>query len=283
MGLLRRDRTPRELRAIVRGQDLPQFPEVTLRILERLRDPEADFGQLSECLQWDPGLVLQLMRTVNSAAYGVSARVEDVRHAISFMGRSQLEQLVLALAVKDSLPSRPAPGFERARFWRAAALRAALARALAHELHPARSAEAFTAGLLQDMAVPVLAHARPEEYGQVLAAWHRGEGQALDELEREAFGWCHGRVGGLLGEAWQLPDNLIASISRHHSDAHTDQEVLPASRLVAHLREREDDARSQEALIEHARCGYGLQPDWTVAVLEECRGLAQDLAATMLA
>lgn len=282
MGILRRSKEERELRAIVKEQELPHFSEITLRILERLRDPAADFAEVADSLQWEPGLVVRLLRTVNSAAYGVSARIEDVRHAISFMGRSQLEQLVLANAIKESLPRTSAMGFQHERFWRAAAFRAALARAFAHELHPARNAEAFTAGLLQDMAVPVLAHARPDDYGPVLEAWHAGDGESLDDLERDVFGWCHAKVGGMLGQVWQLPEPLVGAISMHHSDEHTDQEVLPATRLVARLREHEDE-RDQEALIEHARADYGLAPDWTCETLEACRGMARDLASVMLA
>ena len=281
MGILRRSKQERELRAVVKGQELPHFPEVTLRVLERLRDPEADFAEIADSLQWEPGLVVQVLRTVNSAAYGVSARIENVRHAISFMGRSQLEQLVLANAVKDSLPRASAMGFRYERFWRAASFRAALARAFAHELHPARSAEAFTAGLLQDMAVPVLAHARPDDYGPLLEAWHGGEGQSLEDLERDEFGWSHAQVGGLLGQVWELPEALVGAISLHHSSEHTDQEVLPATRLVAHLREHED-ARDQEALIEQARSDYGLAPDWTCETLEACRAMASELATVML-
>lgn len=280
MGLLK-SKQERQLAKIVKGCEIPHFPELTLRILERLRDPEADFDQVAGCMQWDPGLVMTLLRTVNSAAYGVSSRIEDVRHAISFMGRSQLEQIVLAIAVKDSLPSAPAPGFLAERFWRAAAFRAALARAFADELHPARHAEAFTAGLLQDLALPVLAHARPDDYGPVLEAWHGGDAESLDSLEQSAFGWSHGKVGGLLGSVWSLPESLVAAIEHHHSDHASDREVLPATRLVARLRERECE-REQEELVEVARSDYGLGPDWTVRTVESCRSQAKELASTLV-
>jgi len=281
MGLLRK-KEDKELRAVVRGAETPHFPAVTLRILKELRDPDVCFERVAECLQWDAGLVVRVLRTVNSAAYGVSRRIDDVRHAIGFMGRSQLEQIVLAIAVKDSLPSAPARGFRAERFWRAAAFRAALARAFADELHPARNAEAFTTGLLQDVAVPVLAHARPDDYGDVLEAWHGGEPGGLEELERGTFGWSHDRVGALLGRSWELPEPLVAGIELHHADERTDREVLPAVRLVARLRETEDE-HGLEALIEHARGDYGLDPDWTRAAVADCREAAVELAGTLAA
>lgn len=280
MGLLSKS-GGRELKRIVRDSELPHFPQVVLRILKRLRDPEADFAEIAQSLQWDPGLVVQILRTVNSAAYGVSARIEDVRHAVSFMGRSQLEQLVLAIAVKDSLPSGPAPGFLPGRFWRAAAFRAALARSFAQKLHPARNAESFTAGLLQDMAIPVLAHARPKEYGAVLDAWHGGGAACLQDLEQHTFGWCHAQVGGLLGKAWDLPDSLVVAIELHHKHEYTDQEVLPAMRLVSCLRETQDE-HGIDALVEDARADYGLDPDWTREVITACREQSLELASSLV-
>ena len=105
---------------------------------------------------------------MNSPAYGPRGEIQDVGHAASYLGRAQLEQFVLALAVKDTIPSRPTRGFQPDRYWASAARRAALSRLLADKLHPAKQAEAFTGGLLQDLAVPVIAHARSEEYGAVL-------------------------------------------------------------------------------------------------------------------
>lgn len=279
MGILRRG-PDRELKRMVKGQDIPEFQAVTLRILEKLRDPEVDFGDVAECIQWDPGLVVQLLRTANSAAYGVHSRIEDVRHAISLLGRSQLEQIVLSIAVRDSLPMPSVPGFQSERFWGAAAFRAAVARALAEKLHPARNAEAFTAGLLQDMAIPVIAHARPDEYAAVLYAWHGGDGN-LHELEEQAFGWTHARVGALLGQAWQLPDNLVQATEHHHGEHATDEEVLPATRLVALLGELNSD-RDHELLIERARSDYGLEPDWIREVLVECLEKSRELAQGFL-
>ncbi len=251
MGLIR-NKQERELRALVRGKEIPHFPAVTLQILARLRDPDADFDKVAECVGWDPGLVLRILRTVNSAAYGVNAQIDNVRHAVTFVGRCQLEQLVLALAVKDTLPSTPTPGFDAGRFWRAAAFRAALARTFAHQLHPARNAEAFTAGLLQDMAIPVLAHTRPDEYGPILEAWHAGDGVDLHLLEQEAFGWGHARLGGMLGKAWRLPESLVGAIEQHHTDNVTDAEVLPATRLVSLVGEGEGQDELEE-LTERAR------------------------------
>ena len=283
MALFKRktSKAERELRKLVGDCEFPHVPQVAMRILQKLRDPEADFDEVSECLSWDPALVVKVLGTVNSAAYGTSTRIDDVRHAVSFLGRAHLEQLVIGLAVKGCLPTGEAPGFSHERFWRAAAMRAALGRCIALELQPARSSEAFTAGLLQDMAVPVLAHALPERYGPILEAWHEDEGVRLSDLEQDAFGWTHAQVGAHLGTVWELPESLIEAVRHHHSDASTDWDVSPAIRLVALLRETRAE-HGIEAMVEEARASYGLTPDWTRRAVEECECHARELAQSLL-
>ena len=61
---------------------------------------------------------------------------------------------------------------EASRFWRAAARRATLARVFAQHMHAATQAEAFTAALLLDMAVPLLAGVDSGGYAVLLDRWH---------------------------------------------------------------------------------------------------------------
>jgi HD-like signal output (HDOD) protein len=280
MKIFGRKRSHERLQAALRGGEPPTFPAGVVRLLRLLRDPESDTADLAAALAWDPRLVVRLLRTANSAAFGCTRRIESVHHAVTMIGRSQLEQLVLGVAVRDCLPKAPARGFESDRFWQAAFLRAALAGELAAELHPADHSRSFTGALLQDMAVPLLAHARPDDYGPVLEQWHAAPQNELFELERDALGFSHAEVGAQLGAEWELPESLTAIIERHHDREADDRELPPALRLVALHREGEGGGEL-EALLEEARSGYGLQPDWLRDVIAQCRLRAQELARAL--
>lgn len=280
MKLFGKKKSDDPIEAILDGCDVLRFPQATLRILERLRDSDSSMEDVAEALQWDPGLVVKLLGTVNSAAFSPAQQIHDVRHAASYLGRSQVEQIVLALAVKDTLPRKAAQGFDAPRFWYAAASRAALASAIANELHPAQRAISFTCGMLQDMAIPVLANGHAEKYGPVLECWHANKDANLADLEQASLGWSHDAVGSRLARRWDLPDDLIAGIERHHSDAATDQELPPALRLVSVLRETHPEF-GLECMIETARSDYGLTPDWTREAVEQSEGHARDLAALL--
>lgn len=264
------------LERVLEGAEPPSFPALTLRILEKLRDPDVEFEELAEAIRWDAALTLKLLATVNSAAFAPKRRIEDVRHAISYLGRGQLENLVLAVAVRGVLPVAAKPGFDSGRFWRTAAQRAALARSLSTKLHPAREGEAFTAGLLLDMAVPVLVDRLGQEYTDVLQEWHASPNVRLEDLENEKWSRTHADVGGLLADAWELPVGLASTIALHHDGSKTDKDLLPAVRLVAFARESEPEL-ALESLVETARTDYGLEPDWTVGVIEASSEEADEL------
>lgn len=279
MGLfgLKRDRAKLKVEELLKGAEAPTFKESSLRLLDRLRDPNVEFDHVAEALQWDPGLTLKVLAVANSAAYSPRQKINDVRHAVSFLGRSKLEQLTLAIAISESLPQGDAPGFDARRFWQASARRAGIAQKLSLLLHPAFASQAFTAGLLQDLAVPVLAHSRGEAYGKLLEAWRAEPTLALDQLERKEFGWDHGHLGGLLCASWEVPDAIAKLVALHHHKTADDRQLLPAVRLVSLLGETEAE-HGDEALIECARSDYGLDSDAVRRVVLDAGGQADELA-----
>jgi len=269
----------KQLDRVLRGAQPPTFSKAVMNILHVLRDPHSDVEAVADVLQWEPGVVVRVLSTVNSAAFAPQQPIRDVRHAVSYMGRAQLEQMLLAIAIKDALPNKGAPGYNPARFWRAASRRASLARMFADELHPALHAECFTIGLLEDLAIPVLAHTRPDDYGAVLMTWEREPQRPLHELEREALGWDHSGIGALLGSCWDLPDSLIAAVGKHHTATDADDDVPPAIRLVSML--QGSDADGIEAVLEEGRTRYGLAPDWMLAAIAQADEQAQSLVDAM--
>ena len=87
---------------------------------------------------------------------------------------------------------------------------------LARLLGAPQAEEAFAAALLQDMAVPLLAHRWPALYTQLLEI--RDQRQArLSTLEREIFGWSHAEAGGMMARHWNLPDQFARLIEGHLS------------------------------------------------------------------
>lgn len=257
----------RQLKKVLGEYELPSFPDILLSALQQIRDPRSTPASVSGILTADPGMSVKILRTVNSAAFSLRRKIESVEDAIALLGMSTVESLVLSMAVRDALPSGKSRGFQSVRFWQTAARRAVTARALARILHPAREMESFTAGLLQDMAVPMLADRYPVEYGNVLQAWHEGE-EDLSSLEQAAFGWDHAEVGSWICSEWDFPETLAADIGGHHKGPDEEPRALDAVSLVSVLREEKED-HGIEQLKQRAAERHGLTHETMETIVTE--------------
>ena len=227
----------RELQAILGEHEIPTFPGVVMRAIETMRRPDSSAAEVATVLRTDPGLTVRLLKLVNSAAYSPARPVNNVDQAVAVAGYATVESLVLSVGVTAVLPDQQIDGFDQLRFWRTASLRAALARRLAMDHHPATAGLSFTAGLLQDMAIPLLA-AVSADYAPLLVAWHEGEADLVD-LEQDRFGWSHDQVARWLCDEWELPESLAVAIGGHHGRG--DEPAPPAIELVSHIRDIELD------------------------------------------
>jgi HD-like signal output (HDOD) protein len=251
LSLFKKKTDPRAgLQKALRGYSLPSFPAAIMQTLERIRDPDACASSVADALAVDPGLSVRVLRLANSAAFSARNKVENLSQAIALVGFSQLETMVLSVGVSGAMQGMASPGYDAARFWRASARRGVLANSLASIFCPARRSECFTAGFLQDMAVPLLANRDPDKYGPILERWH-AEGGDLCEMEREVYDWDHAEVATWMCDEWDFPENITAAIGSHHGASYNGYEPLAPVGLVAWLREEGEDI-GIEALAEDA-------------------------------
>jgi len=276
--LKRRNTDPHaELKRVLGSYQLPPFSGVVVEALRVLRNPEATSADIAKVLSADPRLSIDILRMANSAYTGAAREIESLGQAISMLGRSAVEALVLAIGVREVLPNPTVTGFDRVRFWTAAARRATAAQAFAGHMHPASQMESFTASLLQDLGVPVLARQKGEEYGAVLNAWHHGDGE-LASLEQSEFGWDHSEVGGWLCDGWGLPDRLVAAIGTHHAPKPEEgDDCPPAVALVSFLGETEDNP-GIDRLVAMAHTWYGIPEQESADLLKA----SEERAATLI-
>ena len=279
LGLFSKKKTDADshLREILDGYELPTFPAIYLEALEQVRDTDSSTGALADVLSSDPGLTARILRTVNSAAFGLRSAVASVRHAVSLLGRGHVESILVALAAHSALPADACAGFEPERFWRTAARRATTAGALADRMSPAERSECFTAVLLSDMAIPMLCIRKGAPYAQIIQKWHDGEGK-LQVMERETFGWDHARVAELMCHEWDFP----VAIASHHGSVDPDRPALPAVNLAASI--PEVNAEGYVGLLsEQIQESTGLDRSEVEALVEQSFSAAEEIAGQFTA
>ncbi len=248
------------LRHILGDYELPSFSDAVINVLTVLRNPDSSMEEVTEYLQVDPGMHVRVLQTANSAAFGLMTRISNLHHAIVLLGKSRLETILLSHAVRDTLQTVHMPSFNSKRFWHTAVRRAMLACHIALYFNPSSNVESFTAGLLQDMAIPVLISVNLGKYNDILEDWINNKDSWLHILEQEAFGYNHATVGGLIAEQWNLPEDLVKAISGHHDPYEENETLDPAIRLTSYIRENPEDDGT-DIITSVGKENFGIEQD----------------------
>ncbi len=256
------------------GYEPPTFPAIVTQALDALGDPEVAMGDVAALVERDPGATSRVLRLVNSATFSPRSKVTSVQQATMMLGRNQLEALLISVGARAVLPSPDVAGFDHRRFWTTAAKRAALASMVAERIDPTRRSENFTAALLQDMAIPVLAE-RTAPYPAILEQWHNSTDD-LASLELGHLGWHHGQVAGWMGRAWNFPDDFVSFMAGHHDQETTDH--LSPARMVSPIREADLEG---DLIVIDAGPGVGLTTDELAVMIGAATDEAQRLAALL--
>ena len=172
----------------------------------------------------DSALTAETLRLVNSAWFGFNKEVRTVTHAAVILGRRAMRNLVLCIAVRDTLKATRNANFDGEQFAEDALRRAVAARMLA-EYTGLDLEEAFTAGLLQDFGLMVLFVALPQTELR-LAELRVLDPERRRTMERTRFPLGHDVAGALIAEQWGLPEDLREAIATHHDDAAVRESAL---------------------------------------------------------
>lgn len=203
---------------VARIETVGTLPEVMTRIMDLVRDPEADALDLAQEISRDPALTMKLLRLVNSAAYGLHRRIMTVPDAVVVLGFAEVERLALSITVIDCLGlDRESVRLTR-QLWRHS-----LACSVACSVFELRYVTlmpnlrgAHVAGLLHDIGKAVLTQHFSDTYEGALQLAEAGA-CGICEAEQEVLdGYTHADVGRWIAERWDLPHPLAEAIGGHH-------------------------------------------------------------------
>ncbi len=193
--------------------DVPPCPQVVLTLMEMLKNPDIDIEQIVSVLESDPSLASQILKVVNSALFALPTQVASVSKAVSILGLREIENLAIGYAMLDTAKDPQWQGFDYERYWSDSILRALFSRNCA-QFMGIDAEEAFSAGLLQDIALPQLLSQWFDLYSKVYSKW-LSEGGDIHQMEKEAFSWNHCQAGAWIAKNWGLPDLFICCIGLH--------------------------------------------------------------------
>jgi len=204
----------RSLDEVLANTQLPALPTSAMRLLELSQDAKNGPAEFAKPIEADAGLMGQILRFVNSSYFGFSREIASIQQAITLVGVRTIKNFALWSAVFSLVPNPKFGPFDLKGLWQDSLRRAVFARSLGRELKIANSEDLFAAALLQDMAIPLLLKAMPEQY-ELLVTRRAKEKVRLSTLEKETFGWDHAQAAAALCRNWRLPEEFAVLIERH--------------------------------------------------------------------
>jgi HD-like signal output (HDOD) protein len=254
--------------------DLPSRAAVAIHVMLLTDDPDIGPADIADPVLRDAGLTARVMRTANSAYYGLAGRATTVQFAISVIGFGTLRALAAAAAAGVDASDQLPPGYLED----AAAVSVAAA-ALAPRVG-VRVPEAQGLGLLHNLGV-WLFH-RYDEPGYRRIRERGGDRRALAQAEREAYGTTNGQLAALLLANWGMSASFADALALHADRgqvAHNPLRTVLLGGIALAEHARDESARTTREQQEALSACFAL-PD-LAALSAEVRSGAAQLASAL--
>lgn len=263
-----RQRAERRLRSI---NTLPTLPEVVLRLMRLINDPNTSAAQVEDLLCRDPAIVMKLMQVVRSPVFAPTVRTSgmNLTEIITRLGMRKVAAIAQQIKVINGLVRPAGSGFDLRRFWTHSVATATVAdRLCERRLVSFGGSVSFTeywiAALLHDVGKLVLGFFFWDWFARVM-----DYAPLCDHQFREAEAYLgdvvdHERIGCLLALNADLGETLANTIAMHHTVGDSPGPLL----CLVHLA----DNLSKDLGLGYSEAATG---HYEPAVLDAC-GLSAD-------
>ncbi len=207
-----------DLQEMINGVgELPSPPQIVLELNDLLGRPDSSINEISEIIGSDVAMTAKLLQVVNSAYFGLTHHIVEVREAVAYLGLDAVRSLTVAMELLNTL-STGSPLVQSAidEIHEHSLTVAHIARELV--VDRVKANEAFVSALLHDVGLLVVATQSPEKFLELRVQAMRSN-LPLTEVELEVVGAHHADIGAYLLDLWGLPYEIVEAVARHHDAA----------------------------------------------------------------
>lgn len=188
------------------------------RLLAALCSPAISFDELSKLLNSEPALVVRVLRVANSAFYGVSRSINTIDRALMVLGFDSVRAVAAAACLDRGLArATQDAALDHHAMVRHSLTTAVAAESIAKLVQRDMVGDAFVAGLLHNLGLPIQAVLDPAGLRTLAAALRTGDTGDFRQLERSTVRVPHEECAAVVFEQWQLPDSLVEVARWHHA------------------------------------------------------------------
>jgi HD-like signal output (HDOD) protein len=203
--------TDEQLETLLKGFSIPPQP----RLLLDVQVVYPDLDKMGALIARDPGVSAGILKTVNSALFGLRNPVSSVKQAVTLLGLETVVNIINASLLKASYSGMI--DFKRMDlFWQITDEVAMVAGLLAKKQRLLGCDTAHLAGLFHNCGIPLLIQ-KHADYLSVLEQAYQQSEKSISDYEMMALGTCHADLGYFVSRSWKLPIWICEVIRDHHS------------------------------------------------------------------
>jgi len=173
-------------------KNVPRLPMHVSKLVQVLSQEGTSAREVTQLAKEDPSLVGEILKTVNSAYYGLQKRISDLSYAIVYLGFNQVYQIVVSSGLRKAMPRTPR--FEE--LYEHSVVIAHLAFEIGQLYDRRKSSTMSTIALLHEIGESVVL---------LLKAQNPRWSFFIDMLEPS-------KVAAMLLKDWNLPDNICETV-----------------------------------------------------------------------
>jgi putative nucleotidyltransferase with HDIG domain len=189
------------------------------KLIEITSDDNHGASDILKIVESDSVLTGNILKVVNSAAFGLKAEILSLSRAISYLG----DRLIVGIAIGTSageLYERPLTGYnaESGELWKHSLKTAIASREVAMFSNGLIQPDvAYTCGILHDIGKSIISEFMGGLMPIITESLNQAESKSYLDIEISAIGTTHSEVGNALAQYWKLPPVLQDAIMNHHS------------------------------------------------------------------
>lgn len=197
-------------------KNLKPIPAITNQLLAVVDNPDSSMEDIANVIQYDPAMTASVLKTCNSAYFGLKHPAESIKTAVNMLGTDQVIELVLMKSGAKALSGTPKGyGLEKGDLWQYSVSSAVIAKRVAIKFSFKNKNTIFTTALIKDIGKMILETHVSDAYQKIKDLVEK-EDYSFLEAEKKIIGIDHAELGAMIAKEWKFSPKMINIIRHHH-------------------------------------------------------------------
>jgi len=197
-------------------KNLKPIPAVANQLLAVVDNPDSSMEDIANVIQYDPVITASILKTCNSAYFGLKNPAESVKDAVNMLGTDQVIELALIKSGAQALSgSQEGYGLAQGDMWKYSVSSAVVAKQVAVKLSLKNKNTLFTSALIKDIGKIIL-EKHVSDASQKIKRLVEIKNFSFREAEKKVLGIDHAELGAMIAKMWKFSPRMINIIRHHH-------------------------------------------------------------------